>query len=190
MEVIGAGLGGTGTLQAKAALELLGFGPCYQVAEVQEHPEQIGFWQSVAAGGPAPDWDALFGAYESCVDFPACVFYAELAVAYPEAWVLLTVRDPERAYERVRDTIYRLTTEPDSPLPAELRGVFRDLVWDGVFQGAFDDRAAALETHERWNDEVRSRVPSDRLLVYDVGDGWGPLCELLGRDVPDEPFPA
>jgi hypothetical protein len=190
MEVVGAGLGGTGTLQAKAALELLGFGPCYHVAEVQEHPEQIGFWQSVAADGSAPDWDALLAPYESCVDFPACVFYAELADAYPESRVLLTVRDPEQAYERVRDTIYRLTTGSDSPLPAELRRVFRDLVWDALFQGAFDDRAAALETYERWNDEVRSRVPAERLLVYDVGDGWEPLCEFLGRDVPDASFPA
>lgn len=190
MEVIGAGLGGTGTLQAKAALELLGFGPCYHVAEVQEHPEQIGFWQSVAAGGPAPDWDALFGAYESCVDFPACLFYAELADAYPDASLLLTVRDPERAYQRVRDTIYRLTTDPDSPLPAELRDVFEELVWDRLFHGAFDDRAAAIATYERWDEKVQSSVPAERLLVYDVGDGWRPLCGFLGRDVPDEPFPA
>jgi hypothetical protein len=190
MEVLGAGLGGTGTLQAKAALELLGFGPCYHVADVQEHPEQIGFWQSVAAGGSAPDWDALFGAYESCVDFPACGFYAELAEAYPEARVLLTVRDPEQAYDRVRGTIYRLTTDPGSPFPAELREVFRQLVWDRLFRGSFDDRAAAIVTYERWTEEVRRRVSAERLLVYDVRDGWRPLCAFLGRDVPAEPFPA
>src|SRR6266496_3478468 len=93
MQVIGAGLGGTGTLQAKAALERLSFGPCYHIKEIQQHPEQTAFWQAVANGGP-DDWDALFSAYESSVDFPACVVYAELMEAYPDAKVLLTVRDP------------------------------------------------------------------------------------------------
>jgi hypothetical protein len=189
MQVIGAGLGGTGTLQAKAALELLGFGPCYQVAEVREHPEQVALWQEVADGRP-PDWDALFAEYESCVDFPACVVYADLMEAYPEAQVLLTVRDPERAYDRVRDTIYKLTTTPDSPLPVELREAFDRLVWDRVFEGAFENRAKAIDVYRRWNDDVHARVPGERLLVYDVDEGWEPLCRFLGRDVPAEPFPS
>jgi hypothetical protein len=189
MKVIGAGLGGTGTLQAKAALELLGFGPCYQIAEVERHPEHVGLWRDVADGRP-PNWDAIFAAYESCVDFPACVLYAELMDAYPEAQVVLTVRDPDRAYDRVRDTIYRLSTVPDSPLPAELREAFGALVWDRVFKGAFENRAEAIAVYRRWNDEVEARVPSDRLLVYDVDEGWEPLCGFLGRDVPAEPFPS
>jgi Sulfotransferase domain len=187
--VIGAGLGGTGTLQAKAALELLGFGPCYHVADVQQHPEQAAFWRQAANGGPR-DWGALFGPYESSVDFPACAVYAELMDAYPEARVVLTVRDPERAYERVRETIYRLTTRADSPFPAELREAFDRLVWQRVFDGAFNDPAKAVEAYRRWNDEVQARVPADRLLVYDVDDGWEPLCAFLGPDVPAEPFPA
>src|SRR6266511_1189147 len=189
MQVIGAGLGGPGTLQAKAALERLSFGPCYHIKEIQQHPEQTAFWQAVANGGP-DDWDALFGAYESSVDFPACVVYAELMEAYPDAKVLLTVRDPERAYERVRETIYRISTSPDSPFPAALRQVFDTLVWDRVFGGDFDDRASALAAHRRWDDDVKARVPADRLLVYDVDDGWEPLCGFLGENVPAEPFPA
>src|SRR5438876_6013583 len=126
MKVIGAGLGGTGTLQAKAALELLGLGPCYHIAEVQKHPEQTAAWKAVVDGGTA-DWDAIFAGYESCVDFPVCAVYRELMEAYPEAKVLLTVRDPGQAYDRVRDTIYRLTAAPDSPLPKELREVLDEL---------------------------------------------------------------
>jgi hypothetical protein len=187
MQVIGAGLGGTGTLQAKAALERIGFGPCYHVADVQEHPEQTSLWQALAAG--ACDWHALFGPYASCVDFPACVFYAELLDAYPDAKVLLTVRDPERAYERVRESIYKLTTSPGSPLPAGLLQVFRDVVWAGLFGSVFEDRAHALDVYRRWNDEVATRVPADRLLVFDVDEGWEPLCGFLDRDVPEEPFP-
>jgi hypothetical protein len=189
MKVIGAGLGGTGTLQAKAALEALGFGPCYHIAEVERHPEHVGLWRRVADGGP-PDWDAILGEYEACVDFPSCVLYAELLDAYPEAQVVLTVRDPERAYDRVRDTIYRLTTSDDSPLPAELREAFERLVWERVFGGSFEDRPQAIEAYRRWNDDVRARVPAKRLLVYDVADGWEPLCAFLGRDVPAEPFPG
>lgn len=189
MRVIGAGLGGTGTLQAKAAIERLDFGPCYHIAEVQKHPEHTALWQAVANGGPF-DWDTLFGAYESSVDFPACVVYAELMDAYPDAKVLLTVRDPDRAYDRVRETIYRISTSPESPFPAALRQVFDTLVWDRVFGGDFDDRASALAAHRRWDDDVKARVPADRLLVYDVDDGWEPLCGFLGQDVPAEPFPT
>jgi hypothetical protein len=189
MHVIGAGLGGTGTLQAKAALERLGFGPCYHITEIQQHPEQTAFWKGVADRG-ADDWDALFDAYASSVDFPACVVYAELLEAYPDAKVLLTVREPERAYERVRETIYKISTGPDSPLPAELRHVFDELVWNRVFGGAFEDRARAVATYRRWDDGVKARVPAERLLVFDVDEGWEPLCSFLGRDVPDEPFPS
>jgi hypothetical protein len=189
MQVIGAGLGGTGTLQAKAALELLAFDPCYHVAEVRSHPEQTAFWQAAAAGAE-PDWDAIFGAYESCVDFPACAVYQELMEAYPEAKVLLTVRDPERAYDRVRETIFKLSTDPDSPLPAALREVFEELVWTRVFGGMFEDRRHALDVYHRWDDEVQRRVPAERLLVYDVDEGWEPLCRFLGRDVPAQSFPS
>jgi hypothetical protein len=187
MRVIGAGLGGTGTLQAKAALERLGFGPCYHLTEIQRHPEQADFWQRVAGG--ARDWDTLFGAYASSVDFPASVVYAELMEAYPEAKVVLTVREPERAYERVRETIYRISTGPESPLPATLHEALDQLVWKRIFGGAFEDRAHAVDTYRRWRADVVARVPADRLLVYDTGEGWGPLCRFLGCDVPDELFP-
>jgi hypothetical protein len=187
MKVIGAGLGGTGTLQVKEALEQIGFGPCYHIAEVERHPEHVPLWRQVADGG-APDWDALFGAYEACVDFPACAMYEELLDAYPDARVVLTVGDPERAYERVRETIYALATRDDSPLPAPLRVAFDRLVWERVFGGSFEDRKAALAVYRRWPDEVRARVPAEQLLVYDVAEGLDPLCRFLGRDVPAEAF--
>jgi Sulfotransferase domain len=189
MQVIGAGLGGTGTLQIKGALEMLGLAPCYHIAEVERRPEHVALWRQVADGA-SPAWDAIFGEYESCVDFPACVLYRELLDAYPDARVVLTVRDPERAYDRVRDTIYGLTTREDSPLPAELRDAFGRLVWDRVFNGSFENRDDAVEVYRRWNDKVRSQVPSDRLLVYDVDAGWEPLCRFFGLDVPTEPFPG
>jgi hypothetical protein len=188
MKVIGAGLGGTGTLQAKAALEALGFGPCYHVAEVAEHPEQAQLWQLIAQGDPV-DWEALLGAYASCVDFPACVFYGDLMEVYPSAKVLLTVRDPAQSYDRVDKTIFKLSTASDSPLPPRLREAFATIVWDGLFGGRFEDREHAIDVFRRWADEVPTRVEADRLLVFDVAEGWKPLADFLGVAVPDLPFP-
>jgi Sulfotransferase domain len=189
MKVIGAGLGGTGTLQAKAALEALGFGPCYQVAEVAEHPEQAQLWQLIAQG-ESVDWEALFGSYESCVDFPACVFYGDLMEVYPSAKVLLTVRDPEQSYDRVGKTIFKLSTASDSPLPRALREAFAAIVWNGLFGGRFEDREHAIDVFRRWVDQVSTRVDADRLLVFDVAEGWEPLAGFLGVGAPDLPFPA
>lgn len=189
MKVIGAGLGGTGTLQAKAALEVLGFRPCYQVAEVAKHPEHAELWLAVAKGEPV-SWQAIFASYESCVDFPASVFYADLMEVYPDAKVLLTVRDPARSYDRVRETIFKLSTTSDSPLPPVLRQAFATIVWDGLFGGKFEDREHALDVFRRWVDEVAATVDPDRLLIYDVAEGWEPLARFLGVGVPEEPFPS
>ena len=95
-------------MSLKAALETLGFGPCYHMIEVFEHPEHAGFWQAAWRGEPV-DWDGLLGGYEAAVDWPACTFYEELLQRYPDARVLLSVRDPERWYESTRDTIYRIS---------------------------------------------------------------------------------
>lgn len=156
---------------------------------VAAHPEHAALWHRVAEGEPT-DWDALFGGYAAVVDFPACGFYAELAARYPDAQVVLTVRDPDRAWERVRDTIHRLSTAADSPLPAELRRAFEVGVWQRIFRGAFEDRANATAVFAGWPDEVRRRIPADRLLVWDVADGWPPLCGFLKVEVPDQPFPS
>ena len=111
-------------MSLKAALETLGFGPCYHMIEVFEHPEHAGFWQAAWRGEPV-DWDGLLGGYEAAVDWPACTFYEELLQRYPDARVLLSVRDPERWYESTRDTIYQINLVQDhrrlSTLPRGLR---------------------------------------------------------------------
>jgi Sulfotransferase domain len=108
VKVIGAGFGRTGTASLKAALEELGFGPCYHMMKVFEHPEHADFWEAVWRGEPV-NWDKVLEGYEATVDWPACTFYGELMERHPEAKVLLSVRDPERWYESMRSTIYELT---------------------------------------------------------------------------------
>jgi hypothetical protein len=187
LEVIGAGFGRTGTMSLKVALEELGFGPCYHMREVFAHPEHVELWRAATHGKPL-DWEQIFGGYRATVDWPAKV--------------ILTVRDPQRWYESAYNTIYRITRAASSPIfyltslvmprakgmkPA--RRMIDEIVWEKEFDGRFEDRGYAIETFERHNAEVEQRVPTEKLLVYEVKEGWAPLCEFLGVDVPDKPFP-
>ena len=95
MKIIGAGFGRTGTVSLQQAFVHLGY-PCYHMQEVMKaydrgHVEQ---WDAALTGHDI-DWHTLFAGYEATVDFPACVFYRELMAAFPEALVVLTVRDPQ-----------------------------------------------------------------------------------------------
>lgn len=201
IEVIGAGLGRTGTTSLKAALEALGYGPCYHMTEVFAHPEHIPVWEA-ARRGETVDWEEVFSGYRATVDWPAAAFHERLMLAYPGAKVILTVRDPERWYESVRATIYTVDGMASSPLFSlgslllpRLRNLRRaalmvsGLAWDDTFGGRFEDRDHATRTFERLNERVVERVPPEKLLIYSVSEGWGPLCGFLGVEPPDEPFP-
>src|SRR5918999_717152 len=161
MKVIGAGFGRTGTASLKAALETLGFGPCYHMIEVFRHPEHADFWEAAWRGEPA-DWNSILGDYEATVDWPACTFHEKLLERHPDAKVLLSVRDPERWYESTRSTVYRLTRmSTRSPLSRAglaflslfMFGTFtirplqiaEEIVLRGTFEGKFEDKHHAIE---------------------------------------------
>jgi hypothetical protein len=204
VKVIGAGFGRTGTASLQSALQDLGFGPCYHMYEVFEHPEHADFWEA-ALRGERVDWDEVLGGYEASVDWPACTFYGELMETHPEAKVLLSVRDPEQWYESMRSTIYELNKlsgrSPFSRLGLALLSLFKFGTFtirplqiaqeldEDTFEGKFEDKHHAIEVFNRHNEEVKRRVPNERLLVYEVKEGWGPLCEFLGVEEPDKPFP-
>lgn len=187
LRVLGAGFGRTGTYSLKVALDQLGFGPTYHMAQVFEHPEHIAMWQAAAEGGSV-DWDRLFAGYQSAVDWPASAFYRDLMTRYPDAKVILTVRDSERWYESGRNTIFpQREEESDADLSVERREhrrMLRTLVWDGIFDGQVSDRTHAIEVYEKHNQAVQDEVAPERLLVYDVTEGWEPLCTFLGVPVP------
>ena len=201
LQVIGAGFGRTGTSSLKAALEALGFGPCYHMTELLAHPERVRHW-GAAERGEAVDWDALFEGYRAAVDFPTYRQYRALADHYPEAKVILTVREPEAWYKSVLTTTYRASPPPLQtvlfalrlPFSNRLRRLLRALnlargVWRKDFGGRFGNRAYALERYQAHLEEVQRAVPAERLLVFDVRQGWGPLCDFLGVAVPEGPFP-
>lgn len=184
LKVIGSGLGRTGTLSTKLALEQLGFGPCHHMVEVFLHPETMPLW--VAASEGRPDWDAIFAGYGSMVDHPGCAYWRQLMEFYPEAKVLHTVRDPDSWFDSTQATIF----SPDSPAtnaPPPMQAFFKGLLdWYG---GDIHDRAHMTALFARHTAEVVATVPKDRLLVYEVSQGWEPLCEFLGVAVPATPYP-
>ena len=191
LKIIGAGFGRTGTLSLKQALERLGFGPCYHMTELLHHPEHIPVW-SAATAGDAIDWQALFSGYNTSLDWPACNFWREQRSAFPDARVLLTVRDPEKWYESIMSTIYQFSQQAiDSKNPRK-RGMAlwsQEVVWNKVFDNRMDDRAHVLEIFERHNEAVRREVPKERLLVLDTPGCWEPLCEFLEVEIPPEDYP-
>jgi hypothetical protein len=194
IEIIGAGFGRTGTLSLKQALETLGFGPCYHMTEVLSKPENfshVPLWTQ-AAEGVDIDWRALLDGYRSTVDWPGCRFWREMRSVWPEAKVILSLRDADRWYDSVMKTIWPASSgmmkADDEPLKSF--GVMHDrVIWSGTFSGRIEDRAHAKHVFEEHNAEVKRSVPTDRLLVYEPGDGWEPLCAFLGVAVPDEPYP-
>lgn len=184
LKVIGSGLGRTGTLSTKLALEALGFGPAHHMVEVFMHPETVPLW--VDAWDGKPQWDAIFGGYGAMVDHPGCSFWRELMDHYPDAKVLHTVRDPDRWFDSTQATIF----SPDRPPPPDgtpMRSFFDRLV--GWYGGDMHDRAFMTDFFRRHTEAVVAGVPEDRLLVFEVGDGWTPLCDFLGVPVPDADFP-
>jgi sulfotransferase family protein len=191
LKIIGAGFGRTGTASTKAALETLGFGPCYHMTELFADPTRLQGWLRATAGETV-DWAEIFAGYAATVDWPGAAFWRELIEAYPEAKVLLTVRDPDRWYDSVAGTIY-LTRDIDtadaSPALRDQLRMVNELVWQGTFDGRFEDRDHAIGVYRAHLAEVRATVPAGRLLEYDVAQGWDPLCAALGVAVPDEPFP-
>jgi Sulfotransferase domain len=198
MRVIGAGFGRTGTMSLKAALEELGAGPCYHMIEaLWGDTTRIADWKTAADGGQV-DWRELLAGFESTVDWPGCTFYEQLMEAFPEAKVLLTVRDPDAWYESVEGSIYatllaaqkgELQGGSEQPPSAEAFEMINALIWNGTFDGRFEDRRHAISVFNRHIDEVKRKVPAERLVVHEIKDGWQPLAEMLGVPEPRTPFP-
>ena len=184
LRVVGAGLGRTGTMSLKLALERLLGAPCYHMAEVFAHPEHIPAWHAAARGEPV-DWHALFAGYVAAVDWPVGSFWPEVSAAFPDALILLSTRSAESWWQSASQTIF--------PLSAKTAGTPWYAMWMELAKNRFtprlDDRAAAVAAYERHNADVRASAPKRRLLEWTAKDGWSPLCRALGLEVPDEPFP-
>lgn len=190
LRVVGAGLGRTGTHSLQLALQQLLGGRCYHMIEVFGRPDDIPVWHA-AGDGTMPDWDVFLAGFRATVDWPAAAFWRELSEAYPDAVVLLSLRDDADAWwKSAHDTIFEIGARPipDDPIfGAQLRMI--NAVIARTFTPDWQDEDAAKAAYERHNDAVRESVPADRLLEWHPGDGWAPICDALDLPVPSDPFP-
>jgi hypothetical protein len=186
LKVIGAGLGRTATFSLKFALEHVGVGPCYHMAEVFAGARRnIPLWLQAVQG--KPNWDAIFDGFNATTDYPACTYWRELAAFYPHAKVILTVRDPDTWFDSVSETIFSEKMQGSlagTPIEAMMNGVIFD-----AFGGRVQDRAFMTDWFKRRNQTVIDALPPERLLVFSPKEGWEPLCSFLGVPVPAAPFP-
>ena len=191
LKVVGAGFGRTGTLSLKFALEKIGFAKCYHMMEVHQQPAHRKLWQDAHQGKPI-DWDALFEGYQASVDWPSCNLWREQLIQYPDAKVILSLRDPEKWYASVMATIYKgsnagRNSEDESAREAS-RWVF-EIIWQRVFEDRMEDKDYVIDIFNAHNQRVIEEVPKDQLLVFEAAEGWEPLCQFLDVPIPDEPYP-
>lgn len=193
LQVIGPGFGRTGTASLKRALELLGLAPCHHMEEVPNHPEQVPHWVDLSEGRPV-DWGALFAGYRAQVDWPGAHAWRQLAAHFPDAKVILSVRDEEAWWKSFSGTIGTSLRQPREPGLPPHRHAMRDanerIIIQQTFDGRVEDKDHCIAALRRRIAEVKAEIAPGRLLVYDVREGWGPLCGFLGVPVPEGAFPA
>lgn len=191
LEIIGPGFGRTGTSSLKIALEHLGFGPAHHMFEVRDNPELLPLWEA-AARGDAVNWDEAFRGYRSQVDWPGARYWRELAEFYPEAKVILTVRDPDEWFDSVQATIAPFLASRGKNEAAHIDAIAEmahRLIADGIFDDRMSDRAHATALFRAHVAEVQATIPAARLLTFDVRQGWEPLCDFLECPIPAISFP-
>ena len=191
LRVIGAGAGRTGTETLRRALETLGFAPCHHMFALRDDPALVPPWLAVARREASPDWDALFEGFEAQVDWPGAAFWREIAAHFAEARVILSVRDAAGWYDSLAATILPFVAARGRHSPPH-RNDMAEITERLLRRELGDpfDRDRAMAAYERRLAEVREAIPPERLLELPMGAGWGPLCEFLGRPVPDAPYPS
>jgi hypothetical protein len=184
LSVIGAGFGRTGTMSMKIALEMLDLGPCHHMANVISNPEQLALWRR-AAQGELPNWDGAYAGFRSAVDWPTSYYWRELSTQFPDAKVVLTVRSFDSWYASMSRTLWPLLRPGNDPSSFGVK-----IISGVIFGGRFEDRAYVQEVYDTHIATVKATLSPDRLLTFDVADGWAPLCRFLNKPIPDVPFPT
>lgn len=191
LRVVGSGLGRTGTMSLKLALEQLLGGRCYHMLECFERPEHPPVWHRAMHGEPV-DWHELLDGYEAAVDWPAAACWKEVAEAFPDAIILHSERPADAWWRSADRTILEGFKKPRDEWDEPGTNPWWDMavsMFEQRFTPDFLDRDAAMAAVDAWNADVRATADPDRLVIWQTGDGWGPICDALGIAVPDQPFP-
>jgi hypothetical protein len=202
--VIGTGLSRTGTTTIRKVVEELGFGPCYHSTDLFIRPRGIEFWEALEKGNKV-DFEEFFSQYNAIIGFPGYLFHQQLKDKYPDAKVILSYRDPDVWYEDVSNTIFKSeSSHVKKAYPEEVRtfdpyladcilriqGLQKRMLEENYFIERFEEKDFAIQRYIEWNEDIKKIYSGDDLLVYQVTEGWGPICEFLGVPVPEEkPYP-
>jgi len=189
INIIGVGVGRTGTYSLRLAIDQLGFGPCHHMEEVLKNMDvQVPLWSETLKGNM--DWGSIYKGFKSAVDWPTAGFFRELIKEYPTAKFILTERNPENWADSFGSTIYKLIEGKDKA-PEKMHDWLNManavITKTGFPQGL--DREGLINGFIAHNRAVREVIPEEKLLVFQVKEGWEPLCKFLNVPVPDEPFP-
>lgn len=202
IKIIGAGLPRTGTNTLKDSLEKLGYVKTYHMKELLVNPDTLHYWKTLEQTG-STNWDELYNGFVATVDFPAYPWYKEHMKRFPDAKVILTVRPFENWYSSIQSTIWqagpknilekivKLTKMLFNPRLKKVSMCVKfakRMIFKEHFQGKFEDKAFVEKMFHQYIADVKANVPADKLLVYEVSDGWGPLCNFLGVPEPSEPI--
>ncbi|KAG1048394.1 hypothetical protein G6F43_009213 [Rhizopus delemar] len=194
LQVIGAGFGRTGTDSLREALDILGYNTHHLICCFNDEKLDFKSFEEALRNSEAIDWDKLYDGFDAAVDWPTCTFYKELIVKYPDAKVLLTVRTPESWYASVCKTIAPMSQrckEIKSERKKDVLNMAIKVALGGILadEEKMKDEKAVQKLFTDHIEEVKRHVPSDRLLVMELGEGWDRLCQFLGKEVPKVPYP-
>ncbi len=189
LRLVGAGLPRTGTSSLREALRHLLGAPVYHMSETFAHPEHAATWVAAMQGDP-PVWDDFLAGYAAGVDTPFSSCWRDLASSCPDAPVLLSHRGSAEVWRRSMDVTVLARTrdllakdDPADPMVPLFRAMFHDVFTDP------DDAEQVRAGYERRLAQVRAEIAPERLVEWQPGDGWGPICRALDLPGPDRPFP-
>lgn len=200
--VIGVGLSRTGTSSTRTALNILLPGKCTHMSEVFNDlkTNTKEFYMNDVTDEEFRKYFEKHN-YVAGVDLPFIMKYEQAMRVFPDALVLLTVREPEGWVRSMKSTICQLHGEKSihKSFPYSLylwtqpalKRFYHYIENTAPLKEALHcvNNATGVEYFSKYTEEIKAKVPNERLLVFNVKEGWEPLCEALGLPIPDQPFP-
>jgi len=203
MKIIVAGFAKTGTKSLAAALRLLG----YDVYDLLEHAwyHENEWKKMLYYGGNVEDFQRMYQKVDVVMDAPIYFFWEEIHRAFPDAKIILTIRDEDSWFESFStqvkqdnsDTWLKImkTFSPTgfryhrffASFERVIHGYETNVWWP--WKKSVPNEMVMKRNFRQHNDYVASNAPKNQLLIFRIDDGWEPLCKFLGKELPKVRFP-